>query len=351
MSKCICIVVLLVAMATAQDADSSDQIVGGPLLISTNINDVIPFQPNNQLPLLNVRPPPSVAICPPPRPASLDGTYTTNFPQNPKIRIKFSGNQVSILNGCNTFSGQFETHSTECIKFGQLTGTKKGCANNFDSLYTTALKNSAFYSIEGNRVILKNSKRKVIIILTLVQNQPKEVKFDGFYRPSLTDDKDLLVKFEPNGKVRIVNGCNDQSATYRATNDGKISFSGFQSTKKYCQDDKDSIYTDALVNSVRFESRIIAYERVMIIRLLSNSGHITLELTDLGKVPPAPIAPTPTPTPSGCKANEVLTPKGCWTSCAHFDFSHCPKAYGYHYRPANCAYTKDGQYVSHNSAC
>jgi hypothetical protein len=62
-------------------------------------------------------------------------------------------------------------------------------------------------------------------------------------------------------------------------------------------------------------------------------------------VTPAPIAP------SGCKANEVLTPKGCWASCAHFDFSHCPLGYTKDYNPQNCAYTKDGKYVNHNSAC
>jgi hypothetical protein len=52
----------------------------------------------------------------------------------------------------------------------------------------------------------------------------KGVDLSGAYRPSLSDDKDLLVKLEPHGRVSLLNGCNNQASTYKATDDGVIAF-------------------------------------------------------------------------------------------------------------------------------
>jgi heat shock protein HslJ len=101
------------------------------------------------------------------------------------------------------------------------------------------------------------------LVLSPFKSKPvKEVKFDGTYRPSLNDDQDLSVKLEPDGKVSLLYGCNNQGSTYIATDDGAIAFAQFSSTRRFCQDDKDLIYTTALVNSVRFEvqgGRIILF--------------------------------------------------------------------------------------------
>ena len=51
-----------------------------------------------------------------------------------------------------------------------------------------------------------------------------EVKFDGTYPTNLNDDKGILVKLEPNGRVSLVSSCNDQTSTYKATDNGAISF-------------------------------------------------------------------------------------------------------------------------------
>lgn len=82
----------------------------------------------------------------------------------------------------------------------------------------------------------------------------------------------MLIKLDSSNKVTILNGCNVQSATYKATDDGYIYFGAFISTRMYCQNDKDSIYTSALTNSVRFILRGDA------LTLRSSSGQQTLLL-------------------------------------------------------------------------
>ncbi len=61
-----------------------------------------------------------------------------------------------------------------------------------------------------------------------------------------------MIKFDENNKVSILNGCNVQSATFKAADDGSILFGPFISTKIFCQNDKDSVYTSALSNSVKY---------------------------------------------------------------------------------------------------
>jgi hypothetical protein len=50
------------------------------------------------------------------------------------------------------------------------------------------------------------------------------VKFDGTYPTNLNDDKGILVKLEPDGRVSLVSSCNNQTSTYKATDDGAIVF-------------------------------------------------------------------------------------------------------------------------------
>ena len=55
--------------------------------------------------------------------------------------------------------------------------------------------------------------------------------------------------------------------------------------------------------------------------------------------------------PSRCKVNEILTPLGCWNSCADPRFKQCPNIFPAIYRPEFCAYTKDGRYISETFEC
>ena len=55
--------------------------------------------------------------------------------------------------------------------------------------------------------------------------------------------------------------------------------------------------------------------------------------------------------PSRCQAGEVMTPSGCWSSCADPRFKKCPDAFITIYRPDFCAYTSDGKYVSETFEC
>jgi heat shock protein HslJ len=56
---------------------------------------------------------------------TLDGEFTTSIKNDPDLRINLSGNQVSIINGCNTITGKILVQTNEFIKFGQFSGTNR----------------------------------------------------------------------------------------------------------------------------------------------------------------------------------------------------------------------------------
>ena len=61
------------------------------------------------------------------KPVVFEGNYTTNILSDPDLIIRFSDNQVNILNGCNSFSGQYQADSTGSIQFKPMIGTLKAC--------------------------------------------------------------------------------------------------------------------------------------------------------------------------------------------------------------------------------
>ncbi len=97
--------------------------------------------------------------------------------------------------------------------------TLRFCSNDKDSVYVKALASSVTFlqQIDG-QITLRNGSGITTVILTpyvaVVKPAPKQVTFNNTYKPSLTDDSDLLVKFESNNRVSLINGCNSQSATY-----------------------------------------------------------------------------------------------------------------------------------------
>jgi hypothetical protein len=161
-----------------------------------------------------------------------------------------------------------------------------------------------------------------------------ELKFNSIYKPSLNDDPVLLIRLDKDGKAVIVNGCKSPVGNYKAFEDGSISFSPFAITGQFCKNDKDSVYINALMNSVRFEINADG----MI--LYSKEGKQIMTLT--------PVKPSD---PSGCRAGEVMTPSGCWSSCADPRFQKCPDVFLAIYKPDFCAYTSDGKYVSETFEC
>lgn len=75
--------------------------------------------------------------------------------------------------------------------------------------------------------------------------------FDNTYETNL-NASDILIKFTPDNRVSLLNGCNANSASYEAYDNGTIRFGVFIKTLRYCVDDQDSIYTDALSRSVAY---------------------------------------------------------------------------------------------------
>ena len=100
--------------------------------------------------------------------------------------------------------------------------------------------------------------------MTLIVDKYNEIKFDGIYRPNINDDSDLLIKLEPNGKVSMLNACNNPIGTYKAYESGRIKFNLFAGTGNDCPDDKDSIYAIVLNRSFIFrfkKDQIILYSK------------------------------------------------------------------------------------------
>ena len=109
--------------------------------------------------------------------------------------------------------------------------------------------------------------------MTPVSLAPKEVKFDKTYKPNFNKNKEILIKFDLDNKVSILNGCNSHTGTYKATDDGSIEFGPMTSTKKLCENDNDGFYTKPLSQSVSFKcdgEKITLYEK---------TGKFTLILT------------------------------------------------------------------------
>ncbi len=84
--------------------------------------------------------------------------------------------------------------------------------------------------------------------------------------------------------MSLLNGCNLNTATYEAFDDGSIRFTQFLSTRKYCQDDKDSVYTSALASSTKY---VVQNDKLT---LLTSTDKETLVLTPY-VAPPVVIAP------------------------------------------------------------
>lgn len=190
-----------------------------------------------------------LSVAPLAKQVTFEGNYTTSIPNDPDFLVRFSGSQVSLLNGCNSFSGSYEADSLGNIVFRQFAGTLKACSVDNDGLYTRALTNSVSYETNGSKIILRDSKKEETMVLSLLRAD--FVKLSGKYSTNLPDDSDLLVEFTES-TVSILNGCNAQSATYQAFSNASISFTPFISTLKFCAIDYDSKYTSALGSSQSF---------------------------------------------------------------------------------------------------
>ena len=172
-----------------------------------------------------------------------EGNYSTNILSDPDLFIRFSGNQVNIINGCNSYSGQYQADSTGSVQFKPMIGTLKACSTDFDSLYTKAISNSVTFTTDGNTIVFRDINKGETITLTLLKADP--IQLSGKYSTNLRNDPNILIEFAEN-RVSLVNGCNAQNALYKAFSNGTIIVNLFQSTLKFCLNDNDGVYTKAL---------------------------------------------------------------------------------------------------------
>lgn len=132
-----------------------------------------------------------LSVAPVAKPVTFEGNYTTSIPNDSDLIIKFASNQVSILNGCNSYSGTYEADSLGNIAFKQMAGTLKACSVDFDNLYTKALSNSVYYEASGSKIIFRDINKAETVTFTLLKAD--FVKLSGKYSTNLLDDSDLLV--------------------------------------------------------------------------------------------------------------------------------------------------------------
>ncbi len=220
---------------------------------------------------------------------NFSGEFSTNILLDEDLRVRFDYNRISLLNGCNSQSANYKAFSNGSLQINQFISTLKFCPNDNDRAYTNALTQSmSFVRNSENSLTFRNVKGENVITLTPFVNRPKDVVFSNTYKPNLNDDSDLLIRFDSSNKVNIINGCNSQSGTYKASDDGSISFGVFISTRMFCQNDKDSVYTNALTNSATFKLQGDQ------ITLFSRSGQQTLLLTPF-VAPPVVTPPVISP--------------------------------------------------------
>ncbi len=130
-----------------------------------------------------------------------------------------------------------------------MTATKRVCDNDFDSLYTSALLNSAFYRIDVS-ITLLDARRKLTMVLDMVRlSEP--VSLAGKYSTNLLNDANVALEFT-DSRVSLVGGCNIQSADYKAFSNGTFSVTQFSSTLRFCDRDNDRVYVGALSQAVNF---------------------------------------------------------------------------------------------------
>lgn len=110
--------------------------------------------------VLNLVVPTNTLPTPVAKPVVFEGNYSTSILSDPDIIINFSASQIRILNGCNSFSGQYQADSTGSIKFGPMAGTLKACSTDFDSQYTNAISNSVAFTNEANTIVFRDADKK-----------------------------------------------------------------------------------------------------------------------------------------------------------------------------------------------
>jgi len=113
---------------------------------------------------LSVYTPPAVVESPPF--SFANGKYSTNIQNDTNVLIQFEGNQVNILNACNSLSSTYTAFKNGTIKFKQFGGTEMACTSSYDYIFENALQNSVNYQINGNVSTFKNSQNQSTIILT-----------------------------------------------------------------------------------------------------------------------------------------------------------------------------------------
>lgn len=88
------------------------------------------------------------------------------------LRIKIIGNTISIINGCNSHSANYQTEFNGRISFSVFSSTRRFCFIDKDTVYLNSLKSSKFYSISSKIITFINSKGIVNIVLTPYRNNP-----------------------------------------------------------------------------------------------------------------------------------------------------------------------------------
>lgn len=177
--------------------------------------------------------------------------------------IAFERATVSGSDGCNRFSGPYETDGSE-LTFGALAGTQMACVGPADAVsrkVTAALPRVREYELAEETLRLKDGGGDVL--LTYAASRPgvegswdvTSVLYNDAIR-SVVGDVPLTAEFGADGSITGSTGCNTFSGQYSLQGEA-IEIGPLASTRKACGSEEASTqeagYVAALESAVKID--------------------------------------------------------------------------------------------------
>ena len=177
--------------------------------------------------------------------------------------IAFARDSVSGNDGCNAFSGSYESDGST-LTFGPLAGTRKACggrAGEVSREVTAALARVRAYEIKADTLRMKDSGGETV--LSYAGSTPGvegswtviSVLHDDAIR-SVVADTDLTADFSADGTISGNTGCNSFRGDYVLEGE-KLRVGPLTATKKACPtpeaSEQEAGYLAALESAVRIE--------------------------------------------------------------------------------------------------
>lgn len=170
-----------------------------------------------------------------------------------KIRLTFSGGNVSAAGGCNTMSGSYGVTGGKLV-VGELATTEIGCAADLqaqDMWLSNLLVAGPQLTLDGSNLVL-TSGTTVVALLDREAAEPDQplvgitwgltTIIDGDIASSVPAGVSATILFTADGKVQFDSGCNAGGGNYTVDGDS-LHFAQIVTTTMACPDPRGSVET------------------------------------------------------------------------------------------------------------